>query len=124
MTASLRVTAPDGKQWLVEESLIGLYVDDEHKICNLKSEIQNHNRGAMVMASSRFEVEVTLRWSFVPTNVTINRTTHHRAFATPTRARNSRSISMACVFAKGALIPTDSFPTHTGQCQRITQERR
>ncbi|HLO30100.1 MAG TPA: glycoside hydrolase family 2 protein [Anaerolineales bacterium] len=63
LTASLKIIAPDGQEWLVEESLFSIHVDDDEKIGHLNSEIKNpqlwwpNGYGAQPL----YEVEVTLR---------------------------------------------------------------
>ena len=63
LVASMKITAPDGQKWQVEDSLFGIYVDDSEKTVNLKSEIENpqlwwpNGYGPQPL----YDVEVTLK---------------------------------------------------------------
>ncbi|MBN2114980.1 MAG: glycoside hydrolase family 2 protein [Anaerolineales bacterium] len=118
LTASLKVTAPDGQEWQVEDSLLSLYANGEEKIVNLKSEIENpqlwwpNGYGSQPL----YEVEVTLKDGETvldQRNYKIGlRTLELRQEPDQWGKEFTFYVNGVRLFAKGAdWIPTDSLPT-------------
>ena len=118
LTASLKITAPNGQEEMVEESLFSNQVDESEKICGLKSEIKDpqlwwpNGYGARPL----YEVEVTLKDG--------HNTLDQRAYKIGLRTIDLRQepdqwgqeftfyVNGVRLFAKGAdWIPTDALPT-------------
>jgi beta-mannosidase len=118
LRASMRIIAPDGGESLVEESLFSLHVDDDAKICNLKSEIKipelwwPNGYGAQPL----YEVEVSLKEG---ENILEQRTYNIGLQTIELRQEPDQwgkeftfYVNGVRLFAKGAdWIPADSFPT-------------
>ena len=41
LTASLKISDPDGKEWLIEDAMFNIYADDNEQTCSLQAEIKN-----------------------------------------------------------------------------------
>lgn len=111
LTASMKITAPEGQEWRVEESLNG-------RVCDLQSEIENpqlwwpNGYGSQPL----YDVEVTLKDG----NNVLDQRAYKIGLRTIELCQNVDQwgkeftffVNGVRLFAKGAdWIPTDSFPT-------------
>ncbi|RPJ22406.1 MAG: glycoside hydrolase family 2 protein [Chloroflexi bacterium] len=118
LTTSLKITAPNGQEWLVEESLFSIHVDGDEKIGNLKSEIKNPQLWwpSGYGAQPLYEVEVALKQG----TKLLDQHTYKIGLRNIELCQNPDQwgkeftfyVNGVRLFAKGAdWIPADSLPT-------------
>jgi beta-mannosidase len=118
LVAGLKVTAPDGQEWQVQDSLFNIYTDDEEKIVSLKSEIENPQLWWPSGYGSQplYDVEVTLKDG----QTVLDQHSYKIGLRTIELCQNPDQwgkeftfyVNGVRLFAKGAdWIPTDSLPT-------------